>query len=207
MIYVKDRDIVIPGQLLAERERHGENCMVEDSKIYSKIYGMTSIRNGISVISLNGVYVPKKDDVVIGIITEVRGSVCFVDINSPYEGVMVLEKNNDFRHKQEENYNIGDIVSVIVSDVNEVKKARVGRAFKIFGGNFIKLNPKRVPRVIGKNKSMLNLIKEKTKSRIIVGQNGVVWLKGGDVEKAAEIINFVADNVYKSGLTDKVSGM
>ncbi len=207
MLYVKNKDVVIPGQLLAEKERHGENCMVEDSKIYSKIYGTASIGNGISVISLNGVYVPRKDDVVIGVITGVRGPVCFVDINSPYEGVMISEKSNDFRNKQEENYNIGDIVSVIVSDIDEVKKTYVGRAFKIFGGNFIKVNPKRVPRVIGKNKSMLNLIKDKSKSRIIVGQNGVIWLSEGDVKKATEIINFVADNAYKSGLTDKVSAI
>jgi len=207
MLYVNEKDVVIPGQLLAENERHGENCRVENSKIYSKIYGTASIGNGISVISLNGVYVPRKDDVVIGVITGVKGSVCFVDINSPYEGIMISEKSNDFSSRQEENYNIGDVVSAIVTDIDEVKKTYLGRAFKIFNGNFIKINPKRVPRVIGKNKSMLNLIKEKTKSKIIVGQNGVIWINEGDVKKAIEIINFVADNAYKSGLTDKVSGM
>ncbi|OQX21914.1 MAG: hypothetical protein BWK75_02120 [Candidatus Altiarchaeales archaeon A3] len=207
MLYVNDRDIVIPGQLLAENERQGENCMKENSKIYSKIYGMAMTGNVIDVISLKGVYVPRRDDVVIGVITGVRGSACFVNINSPYEGVMISEKSNDFNHKPGESYVVGDTVSVIVMDVDEVKKTYVARAFKIFGGNFIKINPKRVPRVIGKNKSMLNLIKEKSKSRIIVGQNGVIWISDGNVEKAIEIINFVEDNAYKSGLTDKVSAM
>lgn len=52
MLYVNNKDIVIPGQLLAENERYGENCMSENSKIYSKIYGMAITGNIVEVISL-----------------------------------------------------------------------------------------------------------------------------------------------------------
>jgi len=207
MFYVKDREIVIPGQLLAENERHGENCIKENSKIYSKIFGMVTIGGIVDVIPLNGIYNPKKGDVVIGVVVGIKGDFCFVDINSPYPGIIVPENGENFFNIRRIDYNVGDIISAIVTDVNEVNKAILGRVFKITGGNLIKINPKRVPRVIGKNKSMLNLIREKTKCRIIVGQNGIIWISDGDIKKAVEIINFVADNAYKQGLTEKVAVM
>jgi exosome complex component RRP4 len=54
---------------------------------------------------------------------------------------------------------------------------------------------------------MVNLIKEKTGCNITVGQNGWIWIQGPSFEaekKARNAVEFVADKVFVSGLTEKV---
>lgn len=210
VFYIKDREIVIPGQLLAENERFGESCFSENSKIYSNIYGLARIINGVvEVIPLNGIYVPKVGDVVIGIVKEIHQQKFYVDINSPYKGIIMSENNHSFNPKQE--YKIGDVISGIIIEVNEIKQATLSKIFKISPDYIlIYMNPKRVPRVIGKKKSMLNILKEKTKCRIIVGQNGIIAVSGksvDDVEKARQLIRYIEENAYIEGLTEKVLNM
>ena len=77
---------------------------------------------------------------------------------------------------------------------------------KLEDGRVIHINPHKVPRVIGKEGSMINLIKDSTRTEINVGQNGVIWLKG-DIEgerKAEEVIKLVCDEAGSDGLTEKV---
>jgi len=77
---------------------------------------------------------------------------------------------------------------------------------KIDRGMILKINPNKVPRVIGKEGSMINLIKDKTRTEITVGQNGFIWLKGdADGEsKAEETIKLIVQESSSSGLTEKI---
>ena len=53
---------------------------------------------------------------------------------------------------------------------------------------------------------MINLIKEKTRTDITVGQNGFIWING-DLEgekKAEEAVNLIAQEATTEGLTDKI---
>jgi len=202
--YIKDKEIVIPGQIIAEGVSFGENCFKEGNKIFSSIYGLARTdKRTIEVIPLKGEYIPREDDVVIGIVKEIYKSNFFIDINSPYEGTLVP----DTKSFKGYDYNVGDIISAIVERVNEVYKCDLSRSFKISGGKILEINPKRVPRIVGKRKSMLEVIKQKTGCRIIVGQNGRIWIDGNKTEKAIEIIKYIEENAYKTGLTDKVSSI
>jgi exosome complex component RRP4 len=80
---------------------------------------------------------------------------------------------------------------------------------KLDGGFIFRIIPSRVPRVIGREGSMITLIKEKTGCNITVGQNGWIWVKGQDLDsqiKARKAIEFVAEQVHVNGLTEKVEG-
>ena len=90
MIYVENKDLVIPGQLLADEEYYsGRGTFKENGKVCSSLMGLVSLRNKkIRVIPLKSKYVPKKGDVVIGKINDVRFSMWDVDINSPYSGIL-----------------------------------------------------------------------------------------------------------------------
>ena len=60
-----------------------------------------------------------------------------------------------------------------------------------------------------KLKRMVKLIKEKTNCKIVVGQNGLVWISGDNIEgelKAKEAIEFVVGKSFIDGLTEKVEG-
>ena len=90
MIYVDEKDLVIPGEVLAEDDFYsGRGTFQEGNMVVSKLMGLVSLRNKkISVIPLKSKYIPKKGDVVIGKITEVKFSMWDVDINSPYSGIL-----------------------------------------------------------------------------------------------------------------------
>ena len=168
MIYVENKDLVIPGEVLADDEYYsGRGTFKEDGKICSSLMGLVSLRNKkIRVIPLKSKYVPKKGDVVIGKIKDVRFSMWDVDINSPYSGILPAFEVFG-REKKELNkvFDVGDVLFLRVVDVDEVKKVKLGlkgRGMgKFRGGIIVDLTPTKVPRLIGKKGSMINMIKDK----------------------------------------------
>ena len=213
MIYVENKDLVIPGQLLADEEYYsGRGTFKENGKVCSSLMGLVSLRNKkIRVIPLKSKYVPKKGDVVIGKINDVRFSMWDVDINSPYSGILPAFEVFG-REKKELNkvYDVGDVLFLRVVDVDEIKKAKLGlkgRGMgKFKGGIIVEIAPTKVPRLIGKKGSMINMIKDKTNCKIVVGQNGLVWVKGKpEMEQLTKnIINLIESEAHTSGLTNKI---
>ena len=213
MIHVENKDLVIPGQILADDEYYsGRGTFKENGKVCSSLLGRVSLRNKkIRVIPLKSKYVPKKGDVVIGKIKDVRFSMWDVDINSPYSGILPAFEVFG-REKKELNkvYDVGDVLFLRVVDVDEIKKAKLGlkgRGMgKFKGGIIVDIAPTKVPRLIGKKGSMINMIKDKTKCKIVVGQNGLVWVKGNeDMEQLTrEIIHLIEAEAHTSGLTNKI---
>jgi exosome complex component RRP4 len=64
-----------------------------------------------------------------------------------------------------------------------------------------------VPRIIGKQGSMVSMIKQYTNCRILVGQNGYVWIQGEDPSKellAVQTIKKIEKEAHVPGLTDNV---
>jgi exosome complex component RRP4 len=78
---------------------------------------------------------------------------------------------------------------------------------KLHDGMIFEVNCNKIPRIIGKEGSMINLIKENTGCNISVGQNGWIWIKGESVDMelfARKAIKYVEANATKEGLTDEV---
>ena len=134
-----------------------------------------------------------------------------LDINSPYTGI--LPASDVFgKEKRDLNktFSVGDVLFLRVVDVDEVKKVKLGlkgRGLgKFRGGILINITPTKVPRLIGKKGSMINMIKDETHCEVVVGQNGVVWVKGKpDMERIAEkVIIMIEEQAHTSGLTDRV---
>jgi len=216
VIFVEDKEIVIPGDILSDEEYHsGRGTFKENDKVCSSLVGLVAIRDKkISVIPLQSKYIPKRGDVVIGEVTDIRFSMWNLNINSPYSGF--LPASDVFgKEKRELNrtFDIGDVLFLRVVDVDEVKKVKLGlkgRGLgKFRGGILINITPTKVPRLIGKKGSMINMIKDETHCEVIVGQNGVVWVKGEPaMERVAEkVINMIEDQAHTSGLTDRVRDM
>ncbi len=216
VIFVEDKEIVIPGDILADEDYHaGRGTFKENSKITSSLVGLVAVRDkNISVIPLQSKYIPKRGDVVIGEITDIRFSMWNLDINSPYSGFLPA---SDVFGKEKRDlskaFNVGDVLFLRVVDVDEVKKVKLGlkgRGLgKFRGGILINITPTKVPRLIGKKGSMINMIKDETNCEVTVGQNGVVWVKGKpDMERVAEkVINMIEEQAHTSGLTDRVRNM
>lgn len=216
MIFIEDKEMVIPGDVLADDEYHsGRGTFKEDGKICSSLVGLVAVRDKkISVIPLQSKYIPKRGDVVIGEITDIRFSMWNLDINSPYSGI--LPASDVFgKEKRDLNrtFDVGDVLFLRVVDVDEVKKVKLGLKGRGLGkfrdGILIYITPTKVPRLIGKKGSMINMIKDETRCEVVVGQNGVVWVKGEPtMERVAEkVINMIEEQAHTSGLTDRVRNM
>ncbi|MCQ2972806.1 MAG: exosome complex RNA-binding protein Rrp4 [archaeon] len=213
MIYVENKDLVIPGEVLADDDFYsGRGAFKENGKICSSLMGLVSLRNKkLRVIPLKSKYVPKKGDVVIGKVKDVRFSIWDMDINSPYSGILPAFEVFG-REKKELNrvFDVGDVLFLRVVEVDEVKKAKLGlkgRGMgKFRGGIIVDIAPTKVPRLIGKKGSMINMIKDKTQCKIVVGQNGLVWVKGDeDMEQLTkDIIHTIEKEAHTSGLTNKI---
>jgi len=213
MIHVEDKELVVPGQILAEEGFYSGRGTFKDGKsVCSSLMGLVSLRNKkISVIPLKSKYVPKRGDVVIGKIDDVRFSMWGVNVNSPYSGILpASEVFGREKRELKKVFDVGDVLFLRVVDVDEVKKVKLGlkgRGMgKFRGGVIVDITPTKVPRLIGKKGSMINMIKDKTRCKIVVGQNGLVWVKGdkGMEQITKTIINLIEAEAHTSGLTDRI---
>ena len=77
---------------------------------------------------------------------------------------------------------------------------------KLVGGRIIEVNTNKVPRIIGKQGSMVTMIKDATGCKITVGQNGLIWIDGEPKMEliAVKTIKKIAQESHLSGLTDKI---
>jgi len=213
---VKTRNIVVPGEVLGDlkEKKSGYGTFSEDGKIISKFLGIPKDSSGfLSVVPLSGVYIPRRQDKIIGFVTGVEKVGWVVDINSPWSAFLSLSEGVDeFVDLKRTNirrfYDVGDIIYTQVSDVrgSDVQLSmNTPIARKLKGGVTVKITPSKVPRLIGKEGSMINTIKEKTKTIIRVGQNGVVWISGEKLNKAIKAIKLIEEKSHIIGLTDEIT--
>lgn len=213
------RKTVIPGELIAEGERKlGEGVFREEGKIYSSVVGLLDEKKDyIRVIPLTGSYVPKVEDFVIGKIVDAQFSYWEVDINSAYSAT--LNANDYFREIDIFQAALakilapGDLIFAVVREITPMKRVyitmtdRGARVLK--GGRLLKISPTKVPRLIGRNSSMISMIKKEAKCDILVGQNGIIWLNGeaDRVYLAVKAIELIEREAHTAGLTERVKEM
>lgn len=209
------RAIVIPGYLLGEvgKLKPGRGTFVENGKIYADVLGVVNKNRGyVNVIPLKGRYDPVEGDFVIGTVIEAMPSCWLVDINAVYPALLhVNEVPWEIEFGDTGKYlNTGDVVMAKVLQVDQEKHVQLTlkdrNLYKVKGGYVINVESCKVPRIIGKKGSMINLLKRYTNSRIIVGQNGVIWLDGEEknIRKVIEAIKLIQKESLSYGLTDKI---
>ncbi|WP_297500189.1 exosome complex RNA-binding protein Rrp4 [Thermococcus sp.] len=219
-IFVKPRELVVPGTLLAQGPfKNGRGTFREGNRIYSTVIGLVEIRGDmIRVIPLEGPYIPEVGDNVLGKIVDVRFSNWTVDIGAPYQANLrvqdaVEERIDLLKTDLRGIFDIGDVIYAKVkafNEINQIDLTTKGMPFKggpLRGGQLVTITPSKVPRLIGKGGSMINLIKKLTNTRIIVGQNGWVWVSGKNDELerlAIEAVLKVDRESHIQGLTDRV---
>ena len=221
MLYFENREIVTPGELLAEGNYiAGNNTYKDGSKIYASRLGLVEYEEHVvQVIALNTVYIPSVGDQVIGKIEDVSIFGWTVDINSPYKAILRATDalNKPFKQQKDELTNfldIGDLIfaKIIAFDrtidpILTIKEPGLG---KITQGQLIKVPPAKIPRIIGRKASMINMLKRETKCRITVGQNGIVLISGSSPEHerlAIMAIEKIVREAHTSGLTDRIAEM
>ncbi len=208
------REIVMPGDLLeGEKLKPGAGTYVSDGKIFAALLGIKSVKsNYVNIIPLSGRYIPAVGDSVIGKVEDIGPSNWLIDINSPYPAPLHVnevpwrvEFGDTARYM-----NVGDVILAKVAMVDETMRIQVTMKDqglrKLQGGQIIEVSPSKVPRVIGKSGSMIQMIKGYTNCRIFVGQNGRIWLDGevDNIMHAIKAIQMIEQDAHSHGLTEKV---
>ena len=210
-----DRQIIIPGEMIVKGDEFlpGEGTEKRDGGIYALRFGLAETSDKlVKVIPLSGVYNPRRGNVIIGKVNEITFNGWVIDINSPETGFLSLMEVPRYVNKDglDEVMDIGDMVVAKIWSMNKrgidlsLKSRGLG---KIEGGLTMDINSNKVPRVIGKEGSMIKLIKDNTGCNITVGQNGVIWIKGDNVETelyAKKAIQHVAEKCFVQGLTEEM---
>ncbi|MGQ0797537.1 MAG: exosome complex RNA-binding protein Rrp4 [Methanobacteriota archaeon] len=208
------RQVVIPGDVVGGRGlKPGAGTFSEGGRIFASQLGVVSERDGrVEVIPLSGRYIPQRGDAVVGEVVDIGPSHWLVDINSPYPAPLhATESPWEVEFGDTARYlNVGEAVLCHVLGVDEIKRVqltmREPEARKIQGGQLLEISPAKVPRVIGRQGSMITLIKDATHCRIYVGQNGRIWLDGPDedIALAVRAIHLVEERAQATGLTETV---
>jgi exosome complex component RRP4 len=78
---------------------------------------------------------------------------------------------------------------------------------RVTEGFTIRLTPSKIPRLIGKKGSMVNMILRETGCNIVIGQNGRILIHGRTREQelmAVSVIEKIEREAHISGLTNRV---
>jgi exosome complex component RRP4 len=216
MFKKKDKEFVVPGDEIVKSIDYlpGKNCYREGESIIAKRLGIVSVSNRVvSVIPLNSVYIPKAGDMVIGEVIDTQPNGWILDIHSVGSAFLPLSGVREYidpsKIKLTKIYGIGEILYAKVYVVNDLDSVHLSmqdiKCRKLRDGRILRLNPAKIPRLIGRQGSMIMMIKEKTRSRIYVGQNGLVWVQDGNDGLVIKALELIDREPYADGLTDKVS--
>ena len=212
---------VLPGDFITTAPlRLQNNVVLEGKRIISTTIGLSDVSDdNVRVISLTGIYLPKIDDLVIGIIQHISGNSWFADINSCYQGMLLGQDvfgrgSYPTKSEMEERLSKGDIIFAKIANSDRQREPLISIADqslgKIDSGELVKISPAKIPRLIGKHGSMIQTIEGSTNATITVGQNGLIVVSCDETNgllKALAAIRMVDEQAHLVNLTDKVKKM
>src|SRR3989338_8111308 len=128
-ITVQEKDIVIPGQLLAEGMDFlpGENTYREQEKIYSKVLGLVSLQGHVlKITALAGPYSVKVGDKIIGKVFDIAMSGWRLETGTAYSALLnVKDATARFIKKEEDLSKIIGIGEYVVVKITQVTSQRL----------------------------------------------------------------------------------
>lgn len=207
------RKLVLPGDLMETKSKPGRGIFRKDGRIHASVVGHSSDKSGyINVNGIKGRYNPKTGDKIVAVCAETGPSIWRMDIGASFNSTL---------HHSESGWkvpfgdtarflSIGDAVWAEIFMVDAAGSHQISLkkddCRKLYSGTIVKINPTNVPRVIGKQGSMITTIREKTQTRIQIGQNGYIWIdgKGDDISLAQKAVEMINEEATSKGLTKKI---
>ncbi|BCS92058.1 Exosome complex component Rrp4 [Metallosphaera sp. J1] len=219
-IYLQDRTVVVPGDLIAEGNFQipwSPYIIRQGNKYFASVIGVVEVKDSIfEVIPLEGShYYPRIGDTVIALVEDVELYGWTTDIKAPYSAYLpassLLGRPANVGEDLRRYIDVGDYVIAKVESfdrtsdpVLSVKGKGLGR---VSSGTVIDILPVKVPRVVGKGKSMLETLSTETGCDILVAQNGRVLANCPSKEKENILImaiRTIERESHTKGLTDRI---
>lgn len=179
--------LVTPGEAIGASSgaRAGTGTLITGDNIIATKVGWVRENNGVtSVDPIHSAYMPRSGDLVIGVIESVRNNLWFADVNGPFNGLLPMSLapwKVEFGAARQ-HMDIGDIMLARVQEVDEAHNIvltmkGVGLR-RLKEGVMSNISMNHISRLRGENDSTLRQLKEVCDCRIIVAENGRVWVDG-----------------------------
>ena len=213
----ENRDLVVPGDPLFEgRIRTGDNTYRSQGRVSASRIGLVNYnKDTVSVIALEAGFNPLTGDLVIGDVKDIQLGKWIVNIDAASDANLNVPDAIDAPFRTDINMpSILDIGDTVVAKIVDLDRRRtpilsiLGRGLgRVTEGFTIRLTPSKIPRLIGKKGSMVNMILRETGCNIVIGQNGRILIHGRTREQekmAVSVIEKIEREAHISGLTSRV---
>jgi len=217
---MSESQFVLPGDVIVTGDyRPEQNVILDGDRLMSTAVGFSEIEdNSVTVTPLTGLYTPKTDDLVIGKIVSHNALSWEVDINSYYPGILTAFDifGKDYSASRDDlslKLNTCDVILARIANIGsrDPLLTIIGENLgKIDSGELVKISPAKIPRLLGKHKSMIQSIEASTNATMTVGQNGLIVVSCDETNgllKALAAIRMVDEQAHLVNLTDKVKKM
>ena len=204
-----EQRLVTPGMVIgpATGKRAGSGTIAENNEFIATRLGWLNERNDVvSVLPINSAYMPRSGDLIIGYVAEVRNNLWFFDVNGPFQALLPMslapwkvEYGSTRQH-----LGIGDAALARIQEVDETHNMvltmkGVGLR-RLNEGAVVSIPVNLVDTLRGENNATLSRIRDVTNCRIIVGDNGRVWIHGDaeDMLASRQLIQTLQQEGHKN---------
>lgn len=191
--------IVVPGEKISDTPMRMEGTIVENNATYSTLMAMYDDQTKV-LVPLEGLWYPRRDDTIVGVVEEDKLNTYVVGLNAPYKGLLITKFVDIELHA-------GDTIAAIVKELDKTQTVMLMRPRTLVGGKLLSVKASKVPRIIGRGNTMIKELSEGTGCSITVGNNGVIWLKGGNIDLATKAILKIEEEAHTAGLTERIKEM
>jgi exosome complex component RRP4 len=213
----ENRALVVPGDVLYEGQiKTGDNTYRIQGKVSATRVGLVDYGKGmVSVIALEAGFNPLIGDLVVGQVIDIELGQWVVDIDAPSDAILNVPDAIDAPFRTDivmpEILDVGDTITAKIVDMDRSRTpilSILGRGLgKVEEGFTITLTPSKIPRLIGKKGSMVNMILKETGCNVVIGQNGRILIQGKTREQEMNVVKVVEKierEAHISGLTNRV---
>jgi len=213
----ENRDLVVPGDVLFEgRIRTGDNTFRSNGHVSASRIGLVNYNQGmVSVISLEAGFNPLSGDLVIGEVIDIDLGRWIVDIGSSENAFLNVQDAIDAPFRSDivmpEILDVGETIIAKIVDLDRRRTpilSNLGPSLgKVKEGFIFRITPSKIPRLIGKKGSMVNMILKATGCNVVIGQNGWILIQGRNRENemiVVKVIEKIEREAHISGLTTRV---
>jgi exosome complex component RRP4 len=179
--------LVTPGMAIGPiaGKRVGSGAIAQNDTIIATRLGWAKeFNNTVSVDPINSAYMPRSGDLIVAVVAEVRNNLWFMNINGPFQGLLPMSLapwKVEFGAARQ-HMGIGDVVLARVQEVDECHNVvltmkGVGLR-RLNQGTVVSVPINHIDRLRGEGNATVQRLRDAADSRIIIGENGRVWIDG-----------------------------
>ena len=180
-----EQRLVTPGLAVGSSagKRAGSGIIAKENDFIATQLGWLRERNNtVSVDPINAAYMPRSGDLVVAVVAEVRNNLWFMDINGSFQGLLPMSLapwKVEFGAARQ-HMDVGNVVLARVQEVDEchnVVLTMKGVGLRRLNQGAVEPVPvQHIDRLRGENNALLQRLRDVCDARIMVGENGRVWI-------------------------------